>query len=182
VRVGTLEIAAAAAVDQRRADGLFVGLELKREAVQGAARPRVAALPIAGAAGGVLLPMAVYVAVAWGDAAALRGWAIPAATDIAFAIGVAALLGRHFPPVLRIFLLTLAIVDDLAAILVIAIFYTGDLSATALLVAAVARRWSCSTAAASSASRPMSWSAPCSGGGAKSACTTLAGVALGRCR
>jgi len=141
VRVGALEIAKPLLLWIN--DGLmalfflFVGLELKREAVQGALRdPRVAALPIAGAAGGVLLPMAVYVAVAWGDAAALRGWAIPAATDIAFAIGVAALLGRHFPPVLRIFLLTLAIVDDLAAILVIAIFYTGDLSATALLVAA----------------------------------------------
>ncbi|BBK35585.1 Na(+)/H(+) antiporter NhaA [Allostella sp. ATCC 35155] len=118
---------------------LFVGLELKREAVEGALRdPRVAALPVAGAVGGVVLPTAIFLAVAWGEPGILRGWAIPAATDIAFAMGVAALLGRHFPPALRIFLLTLAIVDDLVAIVIIAIFYTVELSGVALTVAGLA--------------------------------------------
>ncbi|WP_374440905.1 Na+/H+ antiporter NhaA [Stella sp.] len=143
VRVGALEIAKPLLLWIN--DGLmalfflFVGLELKREAVAGSLRDaRVAALPIAGALGGVLAPTAVYLAVARAEPAILGGWAIPAATDIAFAIGIAALLGRRFPPALRIFLLTLAIVDDLVAILVIAVFYTGDLSATALVVAALA--------------------------------------------
>ncbi|MCC7272362.1 MAG: Na+/H+ antiporter NhaA [Alphaproteobacteria bacterium] len=118
---------------------LFVGLELKREAVEGSLRdPRVAALPMCAALGGVAVPVAIHVAITWGDPVALGGWAIPAATDIAFAVGVAALLGRFFPPGLRLFLLTLAIVDDLAAIVIIAAFYTSDLSTTALAAAGVA--------------------------------------------
>ncbi|MGE0724581.1 MAG: Na+/H+ antiporter NhaA [Alphaproteobacteria bacterium] len=118
---------------------LLVGVEIKREAREGALSDlRVAALPIVAAVGGVVVPVAVHVAITLGDPVALRGWAIPAATDIAFALGVAAMLGRYFPAPLRLFLLTLAIVDDLVAILIIAAFFTAGLSTSALIVAAIA--------------------------------------------
>jgi NhaA family Na+:H+ antiporter len=118
------------------ADGLLAifffvaGLELKREFVAGDLRdPRRAAVPIAAAVGGVVAPAAIYLAVnlsaADGDG---RGWAIPTATDIAFALAVLAVVGRHLPSALRTFLLTLAVVDDLIAIVIIAVFYTQDLA------------------------------------------------------
>jgi NhaA family Na+:H+ antiporter len=117
------------------ADGLLaifffvVGLELKEEFVAGRLRNiRTAIVPIAAAAGGVVVPALIYVIVNLGSgAAALRGWAIPAATDIAFAVAVIAVVGRHLPPALRTFLLTLAVVDDLLAISIIAVFYTDEI-------------------------------------------------------
>jgi NhaA family Na+:H+ antiporter len=123
------------------ADGLLAifffvaGLELKREFIAGDLRdPRRAAVPIAAAAGGVVVPAVLYLLVAdgaGGDAA--RGWAIPTATDIAFALAVLAVIGRNLPTALRTFMLTLAVVDDLIAILIIALFYTADLSVLPLL-------------------------------------------------
>jgi NhaA family Na+:H+ antiporter len=116
---------------------LTVGMEIKREVVAGElSRPAQVALPIAGAVGGIVLPAALYAALNWNDGAALRGWAIPSATDIAFAAAIVGVLGaRRVPPSLRLFLLTLAIVDDLAAIAIIAVFYTAKLSTLALLLA-----------------------------------------------
>ena len=112
---------------------LLVGLEIKREVMEGAlASAKQAALPVIAAFGGFVTPAAIYAAINWGDAQALRGWAIPAATDIAFALGVCAMLGRKVPASLRAFLLALAIIDDLMAIVVIAIFYTANLSVLAL--------------------------------------------------
>jgi NhaA family Na+:H+ antiporter len=117
---------------------LLVGLEIKREAVAGAlASVKQAALPIIAAVGGFILPSVIYAAVNWGDAQAIRGWAVPTATDIAFAIGVCAMLGPRVPPSLKTFLLALAIIDDLMAIIVIAIFYTDSLSITALALGGV---------------------------------------------
>ena len=117
---------------------LLVGLEIKREAIEGPlSSPRKAALPVIAAFGGFVTPAAIFAAVNWGDAHALRGWAIPAATDIAFALGVCAMLGRKVPASLKIFLMALAIIDDLMAIIVIAIFYTADLSVTALALGGV---------------------------------------------
>ena len=118
---------------------LLVGMEIKREVAVGElSRPSQVALPVAGALGGILVPAAIYAAFTWRDPTALAGWAIPSATDIAFAVAIVAALGPHrVPPTLRLFLLTLAIVDDLAAIVIIAIFYTAKLSAIALLLAAV---------------------------------------------
>ena len=122
------------------ADGLLaifffvVGLELKREFVAGDLRdPRRAALPILAAVGGMVVPALFYVLVAaraGGDA--LNGWAIPTATDIAFALAVLAVIGTHLPAALRTFLLTLAVVDDLLAVTVIAVFYTDDVQAGSL--------------------------------------------------
>lgn len=115
----------------------LVGLEIKREAIRGTlSKPKAAMVPIVGAIGGMILPAVIYSAVNWDNSVALRGWAIPAATDIAFAVGVMAMLGRHVPPTLKVFLLALAIIDDLGAILIIAFFYTADLSLTALSLAA----------------------------------------------
>jgi NhaA family Na+:H+ antiporter len=128
------------------ADGLLAifffvaGLELKREFVAGDLRdPRRAALPVAAAVGGMAVPAVVYTLVNLGGDA-LRGWAIPTATDIAFALAVLAVISTHLPAGLRTFLLTLAVVDDLLAITIIAIFYTDALSAglLALSVAAIA--------------------------------------------
>lgn len=117
---------------------LYVGLELKRETVEGPFQnPREAALPMAGAVGGMIAPALIYVAINAQEPAYLRGWAIPAATDIAFAIGVLSLLGPRVPGGLRLFLLALAIIDDLGAILVIALFYSTNLVGWALGGAAV---------------------------------------------
>ena len=117
---------------------LLVGLEIKREAITGAlASVKQAALPIIAAVGGFVLPSVIYAAVNWGDAQAIHGWAVPAATDIAFAIGVCAMLGPRVPSSLKTFLLALAIIDDLMAIIVIAIFYTDSLSITALALGGV---------------------------------------------
>ena len=115
---------------------LLVGLEIKREVIEGElARPSQVALPIAGALGGIALPAAIYLALTWHDAVARHGWAIPSATDIAFAVAILAALGKRVPLGLKLFLLTLAIVDDLAAIVIIAIFYTDDLSTLSLVLA-----------------------------------------------
>ncbi|MER7446905.1 Na+/H+ antiporter NhaA [Microbacterium sp. NPDC097977] len=118
------------------ADGLLaifffvVGLELKEEFVTGRLRdPRQAALPIAAAVGGVIVPAVIFAVINAGNGAdALRGWAIPTATDIAFAVAVIAVVGRFLPPALRVFLLTLTIIDDLIAITIIATFYTDTIS------------------------------------------------------
>ncbi len=119
---------------------LYVGLELKRETVEGPFRnPRMAALPMIGAAGGMIAPALIYLAIAGhADPAYARGWAIPAATDIAFALGVLALLGERVPSGMRLFLLALAIIDDLGAILVIALFYSTHIVGWALGGAALA--------------------------------------------
>ncbi len=126
------------------ADGLLaiffflVGLELKREFVAGDLRsPRTAIVPVAAAAGGVLVPALIYTAIVRGDADLAHGWAIPTATDIAFAVAVLALIGSRLPSALRIFLLTLAVVDDLIAIGIIAIFYTDEISFVPLGLALV---------------------------------------------
>ncbi|WP_045834752.1 Na+/H+ antiporter NhaA [Hyphomicrobium sp. 99] len=114
-----------------------VGLEIKREAIRGTlSNRRVAILPIVGALGGMVVPALIYSIINWNNDIALRGWAIPAATDIAFAVGVMAALGSRVPPALKVFLLALAIIDDLGAILIIAFFYTDDLSILALGLAA----------------------------------------------
>jgi NhaA family Na+:H+ antiporter len=115
-----------------------VGLEIKRELVEGElSTVKQAALPAIGALGGMIVPALIYIAMTRGDATALAGWAIPTATDIAFAVGVLALVGSRIPPSLKIYLLALAIIDDLGAILIIAIFYTSNLSLVALSLAAV---------------------------------------------
>lgn len=118
---------------------LLIGLEVKREVLEGelADRARIA-LPAFGAIGGMLVPALIYVGFNWGDPTGLRGWAIPSATDIAFALGVLQLLGNRVPIGLKVFLLTLAIMDDLGAIVIIAIFYTSDLSMLSLLLAGFA--------------------------------------------
>jgi len=117
---------------------LLVGLEIKREVVEGElSRPSQVALPVAAALGGMIVPGLIYVGLNWGNAIALRGWAIPAATDIAFSLGVLAALGSRVPLALKVFLTTLAIVDDLGAIVIIAVFYTSQLSFQAMALAGV---------------------------------------------
>jgi len=118
---------------------LFVGLEIKVEFKEGAlAEPSRAILPFAGAIGGMAAPALIYLALTASTPELTRGWAIPSATDIAFAIGVVGLLGRRVPSSLRAFLLAVAVIDDLGAILVIALFYTGALKLWALAGMAIA--------------------------------------------
>ena len=117
---------------------LLVGLEIKREILDGElSTPGQIALPAVAALCGMAAPAAVYVALNMGDATALRGWAVPAATDIAFALGVLALLGNRVPASLKVLLMAIAVLDDLGAIVVIAIFYTEQLSLSALALAAI---------------------------------------------
>lgn len=140
VRVGTFQIAKPLLLWIN--DGLMalfflmVGLELKREIVEGQLSDmRQAAFPAMGAIGGMLAPALIYIWFNQGDAAALQGWAIPAATDIAFALAILLLLGNRVPVAVRIFLVSIAIFDDIGAIVIIALFYTSKLSLTALVVA-----------------------------------------------
>jgi len=113
----------------------LVGMELKREILEGhLSSLRQASLPAVAAVGGMLAPAAIYAALNWNDPAAMKGWAIPTATDIAFALGVLSLLGKRVPVALKAFLLSVAIFDDLGAIIVIAVFYTADLSVLSLAV------------------------------------------------
>jgi NhaA family Na+:H+ antiporter len=117
---------------------LLVGLEIKREWVDGhLANWADRRLPVIAAAAGMLVPAAIYLAIAGSETDLVRGWAIPAATDIAFAIGVLALLGSRAPTSLKLFLTTVAIVDDMGAVAIIALFYTAELKVTALLTAAL---------------------------------------------
>lgn len=114
----------------------LIGLELKREMVEGKLKnPADVMLPGLAAVGGMVVPALVFLAFNWSDPVTRGGWAIPAATDIAFAVGVLALLGKRLPAALKIFLLTLAILDDLGAILIIALFYTKELHVDYLFVA-----------------------------------------------
>jgi NhaA family Na+:H+ antiporter len=115
----------------------LVGLEIKREIIEGRlSSTDQAALPVVAAIGGMLIPAAIYFAFNHNDPEAIKGWAIPAATDIAFALGILALLGSRVPVALKVFLLALAIIDDLGAIIIIALFYTSELSVSVLGIAA----------------------------------------------
>jgi len=117
---------------------LLIGLEVKREVLVGQLSTRAQIiLPGVAALGGMAVPAIIYTLINAGDPIALNGWAIPAATDIAFALGILALLGSRVPSSLKIFLLALAIMDDLGAIVMIALFYSGDLSNTMLVLAAI---------------------------------------------
>jgi NhaA family Na+:H+ antiporter len=129
-------------LEEWAADGLLAifffvaGLELKRELVVGTLRdPAQAILPVLAALGGMVMPALIFIAITTGDSQAQAGWAIPMATDIAFALAVLAVVGSHLPPALRAFLLTLAVVDDLGAIAVIAVFFTDNLEVIPLVIA-----------------------------------------------
>jgi NhaA family Na+:H+ antiporter len=142
IRIGTLEIVKPLLLWIN--DGLMavffflVGMELKRELAEGhLSSLRQASLPAFAAVGGMLAPAAFYAAFNWGDPVAMKGWAIPTATDIAFALGILSLLGRGVPPALKAFLLSVAIFDDLGAIIVIALFYTAELSVLSLVIAGI---------------------------------------------
>jgi len=135
IRLGDLELQKSLA--HWTSDGLmvvfffFVGLEVKHEILDGELQSlRQAALPLAAALGGMIAPAGIYMATAWlcDDATAARGWGIPMATDIAFALGVLIVLGKRVPPGLKVFLATLAIADDIGAVLVIAVFYTEQIA------------------------------------------------------
>ncbi|MCK0137797.1 Na+/H+ antiporter NhaA [Aliiroseovarius sp. F47248L] len=117
---------------------LLIGLELKHEILEGKLRnPRDVVLPGMAAVGGMAVPAIIYAAINWSSPETLGGWAIPAATDIAFALGILALIGTRAPAALKVFLLTLAILDDLGAIIVIALFYTAELKVEYLIYALV---------------------------------------------
>ncbi len=116
----------------------LVGLELKRELIEGElSDKRNIILPAVGAIGGMLFPALIYLALNINDDVAVKGWAIPAATDIAFALGVLTLLGSRVPVTIKVFLTSLAIFDDVGAIVIIALFYTSKISVTALIISAV---------------------------------------------
>ncbi|MGA2654421.1 MAG: Na+/H+ antiporter NhaA [Gammaproteobacteria bacterium] len=115
---------------------LLIGLEVKREFLEGdLSKPSQVALPAIGALGGMIVPAVIYILFNHGDSTYMKGWAIPVATDIAFVLGVLALLGPRVPRALRAFLLALAIFDDIGAIIVIALFYTSQLSFGSMLLA-----------------------------------------------
>ena len=117
---------------------LAVGLELKREIIEGElSHPKKIILPLLGAIGGMVVPALIYIAFNYDDPIAMNGWAIPTATDIAFALGILMLLGKRVPVALKLFLASLAIFDDIGAIVIIALFYTSELSLSALLVSSV---------------------------------------------
>jgi NhaA family Na+:H+ antiporter len=117
---------------------LLIGLEVKREVLEGQLKkPAQLVLPGAAAIGGMVVPALIYLAFNHQDPVAVGGWAIPMATDIAFALGVLALLGKRVPVSLKLFLMTLAIIDDLGAIIVIALFYSSELSTLSLVLAAI---------------------------------------------
>ena len=117
----------------------MVGLEIKREVMEGElSSASQIVLPSVGALGGMVMPATIYTWMNWSDPVALDGWAIPVATDIAFALALLSVFGSRVPTALKVFLLTLAIFDDLAAIVIIAFFYSGDLSLGALLIGAIA--------------------------------------------
>lgn len=143
VQVGALEISKPLLLWIN--DGLMavffflIGLELKRELIEGElSDPKQIVMPAAGAVGGMLIPALVYVFFNQGNDVALAGWAIPAATDIAFALGILAMLGNRVPVALKVFLVSLAIIDDIGAIIIIALFYTSELAVESLVVAAFA--------------------------------------------
>ncbi|MGB1208694.1 MAG: Na+/H+ antiporter NhaA [Paracoccaceae bacterium] len=116
----------------------LVGMELKRELLEGKLKnPRDVVLPGMAAVGGMAIPAAFFIMLNWGNTATINGWAIPAATDIAFALGVLALVGDRVPSSLKVFLLTLAILDDMGAIIIIALFYTAELKVDYLLLALI---------------------------------------------
>lgn len=142
VRVGGFEIAKPLLLWVN--DGLMavffflVGLEVKREILEGElSRPSNVLLPALGAVGGIVAPVGLYVLFNYGDSVGMNGWAIPAATDIAFALGILMILGKRVPVSLKVFLVSLAIFDDLGAIVIIAIFYSSKLSINALVVASL---------------------------------------------
>ncbi len=142
VKVGALEIAKPLLLWIN--DGLMalffflVGLEIKREVVEGELSSLdKAMLPVVAAIGGMALPAVIYATVTWNDPIALTGWAIPAATDIAFALGILAVLGSRVPVALKVFLLSVAVIDDLGAIIIIALFYTENLAVTSLLLGGI---------------------------------------------
>lgn len=118
---------------------LLIGLEVKRELVEGSLKTKKQAIfPVVAAIGGMVVPVLIFTVFNHGDSIAMTGWAIPSATDIAFTLGVLALFGKRVPVCLKIFLLALAVIDDLGAVLIIALFFSSDLSITALVVAAAA--------------------------------------------
>ncbi|MGF1767978.1 Na+/H+ antiporter NhaA [Enterovibrio makurazakiensis] len=118
---------------------LLIGLEVKRELMQGALRTRSRAMfPLMAAVGGMVVPVLIFVVLNVNDPQALGGWAIPAATDIAFTLGVLALFGKQVPVSLKVFLLALAVIDDLGAVIIIALFFSSDLSVIALSIAVLA--------------------------------------------
>lgn len=140
IRIGALHIAKPLILWIN--DGLMavffflIGLELKRELMEGAlSNPKNLVLPTFAAIGGMLVPAVIYASINWNDPVAVNGWAIPAATDIAFALGILAFFGNRVPIALKVFLVSLAIMDDMGAIIIIAIFYTSDLSTSSLITA-----------------------------------------------